>query len=450
MRTLFLTPMTDKAPKLEGPLGLMYIQAVLDKEGYESKIVDIYDSYDEIRQIINSYNPNIVGISCFTNYRKSSFELARVAKETNPSIIVVMGGPHATYLWEQMLRNIPEVDIIVKGEGEITYLELVKALENKTPLDKVDGIAFRKNNELYSTKERGLIQNLDSIPFPSYRDIDLSKYSNRIHVHSSRGCFNSCTYCATFWKNHWRGRSAKNVVDEIEWLVKEKGLKYLYFSDDIFTVDKQRAIDICKMLIDRKIDIGWVTETRVDSVSYEVLYWMKKAGCSILQFGVESGSPTILKNIKKNITLEQIRNAFKLCKEVGLKAQAFIMVGNQGETWETVRETERLLDEIKPDVLSVAIAGIFPNTELYRIAKEKGVIGDDFWLTNKTILKYTGEHTMGELLNMRVHITRHFYRTKGRFAFIKYVLTMVRKKPTLLTDHLKAYLGIKIDNEERN
>lgn len=448
MKTLFLTPKTE-TPKPEAPLGLMYIQAVLDKEGYESKIVDLYDSYNEIRHIITSYNPDVVGISCFTFFRKSSFELAKIAKEISPRIKVVMGGPHATFLWGQILRNIPEVDVIVRGEGEITYIELIKAFEKNTSLDNVDGIAFRKGDIPYLTKERKPIQNLDSIPFPSYRDIDLKNYPI-VHVHSSRGCPNCCTYCSTtqFWKNYWRARSAKNVVDEIEWLVKEKGVKDLYFSDDIFTTNKQRVIDICRMLIDRKILLKWSAETRVDSVSREMLEWMKKAGCYKIDLGVESGSPTILKNIKKNITIEQIKQAFKWCREIGLKTLSYIMVGNWGETWDTIRETEKLLDEIKPDVLGIAIATIYPNNELYEIAKEKGVIDDDFWLSDKIILKYTGEHSMNELVKMRLDVARHFYKDRGTFAFTKYILNQVRKKPKLLLEHLKILLKIKVSGEE--
>jgi len=454
MRILLLTPLIG-VPKTEPPLGLCYIQACLDKAGYESKIVDIYDSYDEIRKIIKDYNPDIIGISCFTTYRKSSFELAKIVKEVKPKVKVIMGGPHATFLWKQIMENYQEVDIIVLGEGEITMVELVKKLNKDLPLKNVKGIVFRNNKgKIIKTEPRPLIKNLDDLPFPSYRDIDLKKYAIptpptvttkevKANLITSRGCPFGCTFCSTtqFWGRFWRPRSAKNVVDELEWLNKEYGIKFFSFSDDVFTVNQQRVIDICKEIIKRNLKIKWYTETRVDCVSKGMLDWMKKAGCYLIQFGVESGSPRILKKINKIITVEQIKNAFRLAKEVGLETEILLMVGNQGDNWESIKETKKLIDETKPDIIIISLTHIFPATKLYESAKEKGIINGDYWLTDKTIPEYTVDNTLKELVKMRLDLVRHFYKNKGNFAFTKYVIGQIKKNPRILLEHVKAFLS---------
>jgi len=454
MRILLLTPLIG-VPKTEPPLGLCYIQACLDKAGYtDSNIVDIYDSYEEIKKIIEDYDPDIVGISCFTTYRNSSFKLAKLAKEIKPDIKVVLGGPHATFMWEQIMKNFPSVDFIVIGEGEITMVELVKVLDKGLSLKKVKGIVFRNNGKIIKTEPRPLIKNLDELPFPSYRNMNLEKYAIptpptlttkevKANLITSRGCPFGCTFCSTtqFWGRFWRPRSAKNVVDELEWLNKEYGVKFFSFSDDVFSVNQQRVIDICKEIIKRNLKIKWFTETRVDCVSKEMLEWMKKAGCYMLEFGVESGSPRIIKNINKMITLEQIRNAFKWAREVGLETEILLMIGNPEESWETINETKKLLDEAKPDIIIVSLTHIFPATQLYELAKQKGLINDDYWLTDKTIPEYTADNSLKKLVKMRLDLVRYFYRNKGRLSFTKYVIGQIKKNPKVLLDHVKAFLG---------
>ena len=430
------------------------MQAVLDQAGYESKILDLYDNYDEARKVIKEYNPDVIGIACFTTYRMSSYKLAKIAKEVKPTVKVIMGGPHATFLWGQIIKNIPEVDIITMGESEHTFLEVVQHLDYKlgySPLSEIDGIVYRFDNNFYMTKPRKPIENLDILPFPSYRDIDLKKYaipcpptfdSSEIKpsVSSSRGCFFNCTFCSTkvFWGN-WRARSPKNVVDEIEWLYK-KGIKYFNFSDDIFTTDQNRVIEICKEMIKRDIKMNWYCETRVNNISFEMLKWMKQAGCYLIQFGVESGSDYMLKNINKMITTDQIKVAFKMAKDAGLQTEILLMVGNQGETWESIYETERLLDELNPDIVIISITHIFPATKLYELAKEKGIINDGFWLKDTPTIEYIGDHYVKTLMKMRLHIIKHYYKNKGRFAFYRYVIGQIRKNPKILWENIKGLI----------
>lgn len=450
MKVLFITPLIG-IPKSEPPLGLMYMQAVLDTAGYESKIFDLYKSYDEVEKEIKEYDPDIVAIACFTTYRASSYKLARIAKEVKPKCKVVMGGPHATFMWGQIIKNIKEVDIIILGEAEYTMLELVYHLENRLPLSEVDGIVFRVGNGFYMSKPRKVIQNLDDLPFPNYRDIDLKKYAIpcpptfpysdiKPSICSSRGCYANCTFCSTriFWGN-WRARSPKNVVDEIE-ILYNKGARYFNFNDDIFTTDKNRVVEICKEMIKRNIKMKWYAETRVDVISPEMFKWMKDAGCYLVQFGVESGSDYMLKNINKMITTEQIKIAFKMAKDAGLQTEILLMVGNQGETWESIYETEKLLDEVNPDIVIISITHIFPATKLYEIAKEKGIINDNFWLKDIPTIEYTGDHSVKTLMKMRLHIIKHYYRNKGRFAFYRYVIGQIKKNPKILWESIKGMI----------
>jgi len=452
MKILLISPMIAQ-PKTDPPSGLCYLQACLDKVGYtDSKIID-EKSYEKVKEIIENYKPDIVGVSCFTVYRGSSYKLAKLAKEIKPDIKVILGGPHATFMWEQIMKNFDFVDFIVIGEGEITTVEIVKALDKGLPLKDINGIVFRENGKIIKTESRPFIENLDDLPFPSYRDINFDDYAvakppeyntkqRKASIISSRGCIFNCNFCSTtqFWSRRWRARSAKNVVDEIEWLYKDYKIKFFTFFDDIFTTNPQRVIDICKEIINRKLEIKWYTETRVDCISKEMLEWMKKAGCFLVQFGVESGSPTILKNINKKITREQIINAFKLVKEVGMQTETLLMVGNPGETEETIEETKSLIDTVKPDVVIVSITRVFPATQLYELAKQQGFITDDFWLSEKIAPEYTVERNLQKILLMRLDILKHFYKSKGRFAYAKYLFDQFRVNPRILTDHLKVFL----------
>jgi radical SAM superfamily enzyme YgiQ (UPF0313 family) len=451
VRILFLTPLID-IPKSEPPLGLCYIQACLDKAGYtESKIVDLYGSYEEIEKIFNDYKPDAVGIACFTTNRNSSYKLADIAKKSNPNIKTFLGGPHATFMWEQIMNNYPNVDFIVIGEAEITAVELIKALDKNLPLKDVKGIVFREDGKTIKTEQRQLICNLDDLPFPSYRDIELKKYAIpcpptvttkevKANIVSSRGCYGNCTFCSTkiFWGN-WRARTAKNVVDEIEWLYNTQNVRFFSFSDDIFTTSIERVNEICKDIVARGLKIRWFCETRVNNVSLELFENMKKAGCYLVQFGVESGSEKILKSINKNVTRDQIINAFKLAKQAGLQTEILIMVGNQGEDWSTIKETEELFTHIDADILVISITHVFPATKLYELAKENKLIDDDFWLTDKKIPEYTVDNSVSELMKMRLDVVKKFYMSKGRLAFYRYIIGQISKNPRVLIDHLKMF-----------
>lgn len=398
------------------PLGIAYLASTLEKNGFNVKAIDMFDySWDKVRQTLEGERPDAIGVTCLTEQRASPRELARLSKTINKDCVVIMGGIHSTIMYEQILDHWP-VDIVVLGEGEETIKELMTCLESKKVLGDVHGIAYKCQGKIVRTSSRLLIENLDDIPFPAYKYFDFDKYTGYeilkgkwngkslqdlrfAPIVSTRGCVGSCQFCSTpsFWQR-WRVRSAKNVVDEMELLSKNFGCGFFNFADDIFTVNKNRVIDLCKEIINRKLDVVWDCETRVNFIWEDMLDWMIRAGCYCISFGVESASETVLKAIKKKTTPEQIAHAFKLTKQVGMKTKMLLMIGNPGENDKTVDDTVRMIEGVRPDFVSVSEAMVFPGTELYELAKQKSVVRDDYWLTDRPAPYFTAENNLEKLL----------------------------------------------------
>lgn len=443
MKILLLSPPINDWFANVPPLGLCYIQSILIGKGYDVKMIDMFDySPKKIEDTIRKENPDIVGISCFTYYRINSIKIAKICKEVNPNIKTILGGSHADFMHEQILSNFPEVDYIVTGEGEITTPLLIKAIENNKSIKDIDGIAYREGKKIIRNKNRESIQNLDEIPFPCYRDIELDRYLQppqavnhnmgklkHTSIITSRGCPFGCQFCSTskFWGKNWRARSPKNVVDEIEWLYNEHRIRFIFFSDDIFTLNQQRVTDICKEIVRRKLDIHWFVQTRVNTISEEMLKWMKLAGCVQLEVGVESGSPEILNTISKKITQTQIIDAFKMIHNAGIDTNCLLMVGNPNESKETIKETIELLKVIKPTFITVGLTKIFPATPLYEMAKSEGLINDDYWLTENIIPSYTKDWSEDELHLMRLELLTNYYKFRGFIPFMRHVFLQDKK-----------------------
>jgi len=401
---------TKRPDNISAPVGLCYIQAYLLSKKIDSKIIDLeITSKDDLIKSFKKDKPKIVGISCFTDNRQYAFETAKLLKQLNPNIKIIFGAHHASAMYKQILENIPEVDIIVIGEGEITFYELIEALKANKDLKNVDGIVFREDNEIVVTKSRKPIMNLDSLPFPSYKDLDVKMYSwnfNGVNVTNydivtSRGCPYACTYCSSssFWGHMWRFRSSKNVVDEIELINKKHGIKHFRIVDDNFTAGKDRAIEICKEIVSRNLKIDFWIQGRVQSLANEDEYAqvLKKAGCYLIAFGIESGSQKILDNINKKQTVQQIIDACNICKKAGIKINAYFMVGNDGETCKTINETRKIIKIIKPDEIGVSITQIYPGTNMYEETKKLNFCDDDHWLKNERPPLNTTEHSKVKL-----------------------------------------------------
>lgn len=380
---------------LEPPLGIAYIAAVLKQNKVEVKIFDgIFHSLDDLIDQIAKYKPDITGVYVNCILIDVVFSFANKLKDVLPKTLLIAGGPQTTVTPELILKN-KNIDVAGIGEGEYTVLDLVKNIKN---LEKVDGIYYKKNGRIIKNKSREFIKDIDSLPFPAYELLD-SRYFRNLEkvIVGSRGCIFNCAFCQPtlrkLFGHNIRKRSPKNIVDEIEFLVKKYNTKKILFHDDTFTVDKKWVIDICRMLIERKLKIRWICNSRVNTIDLEMLEWMKKAGCTLVEFGVESGSDYIRNSIlKKGTSKKQIKKAFLLCHKVRIKSSAYMMVGSPYETKETLNKSIELLKEIKPEMIIACITTPMPGTYLYDFCKERNLIKakkwSDFDYFDKVSIKY--------------------------------------------------------------
>jgi anaerobic magnesium-protoporphyrin IX monomethyl ester cyclase len=412
MRVLLVNPPESSQGGFSNPpLGLAYLAGMLVKNDIDVEIVDGYlVGRDSILRKIKEYQPDIVGITCYTPGRDIVFNLSKLIKQEFPNILLILGGAHPSIQWKQILQEFAEVDICVLGEGELALLEIV---QNK-PLHLIPGIAWRKDGKIIKNPDRKLVDNLDSIPFPAWQLLDLKKYpaigsgiyngidiskEPRIPVIFSRGCTAHCSFCSTWWI--WRGhrcRTAENMTDELELLNFRYGGKHFVFEDDAFSADINAAKELCREIINRNLKIAWFATTRVDAVDEELLQLMKKAGCYNISYGIETGSQRLLDLMGKNVTVEVAKETLIATKRIGISTTALLIVGNRGETIETINETVDFLNITKPsNVGSVGGLWILPGTALYQIAKKENLIDDAFWLTDKPIMVYLAEHTQNDL-----------------------------------------------------
>lgn len=430
------------------PLGLGYIASILRNHGISVNVVDLFDrNFEESAHVIRQNKPRVVGITCNTGIRHESLKLAAISKELFPETPVILGGPHATALPHQILANYFAVDIIVRNEGESTFLELVETYfkEGFSPkaLKAINGISFRapSSNAIVHTEDREFIKDLDALPFPAWDQFQIGKYAsyedldeatNRLRkapLITSRGCPYNCAFCyGGFWGRKYRMRSPQNVVDEIEYLYDKFGVRYIRFFDDNFHVSKRRTMEICKEILERGLDVLWRAEGRVDSADMDVYAWMKRAGCHMIELGVESGSQTILDNINKGTTRGQIKDAFKIARKVGLETKAFIMIGNPGETETSIMETVALLKEINPTYVIHGLTWVMPNTKLYYDMLKSGKMDESIWLRKDVIFPvYTEEHSYKALMKLyfKFYIQYFFLHKKAVRKLVQDLFTVV-------------------------
>ena len=369
------------------PMGLYSVGAVLKENNYDVEILDWHEinrTPEKIKEELLKKKPDVIGFSVLHGNRWGAIEIARIAKRLNPKIKVVFGGIGATFLWEHLLSRFPEVDVVVLGEGEWTFLSLVRHFEKDRDqgIAEIRGIAYREDGKILKTAQPDPIKDLDSLPIPA-------KHFTYSHVSSSRGCAWNCSFCGSpqFWGRRIRWRSPEKFVQELETLFR-KGVGFFCFSDDTFTMNSERVIEICKRIIEKNLRISWYAISRVDYVDEEMLFWMRRAGCIQISYGVESGSVKIRKALGKPVKTEQIKRAFALTTRYGILSRAYFIYGAPGETWQTIQETIDLMDEIKPLGAIFYILDIFPGTKLYSEMKKKQGITEDIWLKKMEGIMY--------------------------------------------------------------
>ena len=368
------------------PIGLCYINALLKKGGYRSRIANLSGlGWKRVEALFKTEKPSILGISLYTHNRMESLRLAALAKGLNPGCFVVLGGPHATHRARELLLREPSIDAVVLGEGEETFLELANSVaKGIRSIGAIRGIAFRRAKKVVFTRSRGLIEELDSLPLPAaFLDdaIGVDLHNQLEFIITSRGCPFSCRFCSSpsFWKRRVRFRSPRSIADEIRYIRDRYGLIYFSLRDDTFTLDRERVMEFCSLIIRERLHILWNCQTRANALDEEMLLWMKRAGCECIQIGVESGSLKVLRELGKQVTPDQVRVAALTARKVGMNLSVYLITGVPGETEEDLEDTLRLIEDIRASDGQVSPLAYYPGTEQFEGDAEKGLVTKDLF-----------------------------------------------------------------------
>ncbi len=365
------------------PIGLAYIAAVGEQKGWEVEIIDaeaMRYSLGDIEREISRLQPDVIGITCTTPLYPIAAKIAKIAKAINPQIKTILGGPHINAMPEDSLSKSPMVDIVVFGEGEATFSELLDYLKRGGMKPNIRGVGYHNNKAIVLNTPRSSIADLDSIPFPARHKFPIEKYYDPDRYNTpytlmvtSRGCPYNCIFCGSSvtWGHHIRFRSADNVLNEIGEVINKFGIHNITFSDDTFTLGKKRVIDICKGIIERGYDIEFLCSSRINTIDEKRLEFLAEAGCKEISFGVESGDEEILKTISKHIDLNKVKPVFDMVKSFGIKVHSSYIIGNPGDTHETIEKTINFAIESGTDAAQFSISTPYPGTTLWNMALKR-------------------------------------------------------------------------------
>jgi len=405
MKVLFVEPPKDiwfvMGEYLPPPYGIIQLAAYLEREvkDVEIQVLDCNAQqvdWEGLERKIESFNPNIVASSALATC--NTYLIVRTletAKKVSPDILTVTGGQHFTATAQESLETFPEIDVIVRGEGEQTFTELVKNADKRSSFSRIKGISFRHQGKIIHNPDRPLIQNLEELPYPGYHFVKdvVHKYhfaamagrkAPYALIEGSRGCTHRCTFC-TQWR-HWQGmfrtKSSKRVADEMEFCYRNYGSRFIWLTDDNSSLGK-RASSLADELLQREIaeDFMWFMQLRCDDVvkNRGLLPKMRQAGLRWVLLGVESPKQSTLESFKKDITPEDAQKAVRLLRENDIFAQAMLIIGERKETAESIADLREFVNELDPDFAIFAILTPFPGTEIFDEAKRNGWIEDFNW-----------------------------------------------------------------------
>jgi anaerobic magnesium-protoporphyrin IX monomethyl ester cyclase len=390
MRVLFIDPIRleagkPRASRVSVPdIGLAYLSACLKRAGHEAAVIDSSVeklSLEELFKRAVAFSPDVVGMPLFTYKVPGAMKIARRVKEIVPGVIIVVGGAHVTALPKRTMRDCAEFDFAVLGEGEETLLELVGAIDNNAAgLQEIKGLIQRDGDEIVRSANRGVIKNLDALPFPAWELFPIDKYhpmySNRkfleLPVSSSRGCTGRCSFCFRLSRGFTRGRLPSNVIDELIYDIEKFGAESVMFVDEAFTSDKERAHRLCDLMVEAGIPgkLRWICQTRINMLDRDILRCMKEAGCTHISCGMESGSQEILDKNRKGINLESAREAIVWAKEAGLEVDTNYILGLPYETNKAMSETRTFSLTTRADYASYFIFVPYPGTTAMKLARD--------------------------------------------------------------------------------
>lgn len=371
-------------------LGIAYVSASLKKSGFNIFTLNLNSTKGEVEDIVASYikgnNIDTIAIGGITAHYASIKQILDIAKAVKPEITTIVGGGIITSDPENSMRALEKVDYGVIGEGEITSCELYKALEDGTDISEVSGIIYKKENQLYQTPQKKDITDLDALPFPDYKGFDFDKIlnlesnlydrseKNSIVMISSRSCPYRCTFCFHTSGQKFRQRSINNFFEELDLLLKDYEIKYIYISDELFTYNKDRVIEFCKRIKDYKIN--WGFQARVTDITEDLIQILKDSNCITIALGIESADNRILKSMKKNITIEQTEKALEIIYNAGIHIAGGFIFGDVEETIETATNTLNWWKKHTEYGLGLNFITTYPGTELYKHAIKNEIIKD--------------------------------------------------------------------------
>ena len=405
------------------PMGLLYIQAAIEKSRHESVFLD-GDlegwNHEETARKALTYSPDLIGLQAMSFTMPDVCLVARAIKQLDNSVSIVVGGPHPT-IYPVETATLECIDFAFVGEGESRIVQFLDAFDDADACSKIAGIACGLDQGISYSPSHRYVSDLDSLAFPARKSSRYKGYSSVLGTHktatvmiTSRGCPFDCIFCNRMGRK-WRYHSPRYVLDEIEQIT-ELEIGEIFIHDDTFSINRERVAEICRGIIHRGLAVEWEARTRADCVDEELLALMRKAGCQRLSFGVESGSERVLENMRKGVRLEQVEKAFSSCRREGLLTLADFMLGNLGETREDIEKTMSFVKRLQPDFVQFSICSPYPGTPLYQIALERGLLQSDVWtefarnpLQDFRSPMWTENFTEDELIGMTRSAYRDFY-----------------------------------------
>lgn len=471
MRVLLIQPPYDLDDDDERqampPLGLAYVAAVLERDGHEVRILDcVAEGFrrlvalpegrrrhgldgDDLVRTVRDFDPRVVGVSClFSSQSPAAHHVCRLVKSADPDLVTVMGGAHPSVVPEEVLADA-NVDLAAIGEGEMTMLRLVRALEtSRYPPADVPGLAYRRNGQVVINAPPEFLQDLDTLPLPARNLLPMERYFKYRSPHgsvvkrhpctniiTSRGCPAKCSFCSihTVWGRRFRYHSAERVLHELETLIADYRVREVQFEDDNLTLHKPRMTEICRGMIDRRLDLLWTTPNgaAIWALDEPLIELMRQAGCYHITLAVESGSQEVLKKIiNKPLDLERVHPIVRACRRVGMGISAFFVVGFPGETKEDVEKTFEFGLNMGADAVHFFTATPYPGTGLFRQCVETGLIATPVDYTQLRIgrpIISTPEWSAGELCDMVRAAQARFYRRSAVRRPVRFISTVARR-----------------------
>jgi len=405
MKVLFVEPPKDTwfvmGEYLPPPFGIIQLAAYLEKEvkDVEINVLDCnaeHLDWKELEKRIESFNPNVVASSALATC--NTYLVARTletAKRVNPNILTVTGGQHFTVSAEESLQSYPEIDVIVRGEGEQTLAELVRNTNEKSPFPKIKGISFRHKGKIFHNPERPLIEDLETLPYPGYHFVKdvIRKYhfaamaginTRYALIEGSRGCTHACTFCTQWrhWQKRWRVKSPERIADEMEFCYRNYASRFIWLTDDNLG-SGERVAKVADEILRREIadDLMWFVQARCDDIvrNEESLPKLRKSGLRWVLLGVESTRQSTLEDFNKGIAPEDAKKAVKLLKENDIAAHTMFIIGERKDTAKSIANVRESVNELDPDFVIFAILTPFPRTKIFDEAKRNGWIEDFNW-----------------------------------------------------------------------